>query len=90
MVPIINNIKRCFSYILSNLMGILIRAHQWLIAPILPKTCRFYPSCSEYSLAAIQQYGAVKGAWKSLYRLLRCNPWSTGGYDPVLPNKEKC
>lgn len=89
MVQIIKRGEHLVSSILRSLFRILIRGYQMLIAPVLPKTCRFYPSCSEYSLAAIEHHGAVKGVWKSLSRLLRCHPWSLGGYDPVLPIEEK-
>lgn len=51
--------------------------------------CRFYPSCSTYALSAIDEYGVLKGIYLSCRRLLRCHPWCEGGYDPVLPNKEK-
>ena len=50
---------------------------------MLPKSCRFYPSCSEYALQAICKYGALKGSIVSVYRVLRCNPFNKGGYDPV-------
>lgn len=89
MVQIIKNVGQIFSSILQRFIHILIRCYQLIIAPILPKTCRFYPSCSEYGLAAIEHYGAVKGSWKTMIRLSRCHPWSAGGYDPILPNKEK-
>ena len=66
--------------------------YQLLIRPILGPCCRFYPSCSEYALTAIQLHGVVKGLKLTICRLLRCHPWSDGGYDPVclLSNKEKC
>ncbi len=48
-----------------------------------PKRCRFYPTCSSYALEAIQKYGVLRGSSMSAYRLLRCNPWNPGGYDPV-------
>ena len=51
--------------------------------------CRFYPSCSQYALNAINQCGVAKGLWLASRRLLRCHPWADGGYDPVLPNEEK-
>jgi putative membrane protein insertion efficiency factor len=89
MVQIINSSKQCISQLVCAIIRVMIRCYQWGIAPLLPKTCRFYPSCSEYSLAAVAQFGATKGTWKSLHRLLRCHPWANGGYDPVLPNKEK-
>ncbi len=51
--------------------------------------CRFYPSCSSYALSAFQHYGILKGCRLTVCRLLRCHPWSEGGFDPVLPNQEK-
>jgi putative membrane protein insertion efficiency factor len=61
----------------------LIRAYQILISPFLPGSCRFYPTCSEYTLTAIRQYGAAKGVFLGIRRLLRCHPFHPGGYDPV-------
>ncbi|WP_456298572.1 membrane protein insertion efficiency factor YidD [Legionella clemsonensis] len=51
--------------------------------------CRYYPSCSQYALMAIKHFGVFKGVWLASRRLLRCHPWAAGGYDPILPNKEK-
>jgi uncharacterized protein len=63
---------------------ILIRGYQKAISPSLPEnTCRFYPSCSHYGYQAIYKYGAVKGAIMAVWRVLRCNPFNPGGYDPV-------
>ncbi|MCL2136178.1 MAG: membrane protein insertion efficiency factor YidD [Coriobacteriia bacterium] len=53
------------------------------ISPIKPPTCRFMPTCSEYALTAIKQYGAIKGGWMSVKRILKCHPWHPGGFDPV-------
>jgi putative membrane protein insertion efficiency factor len=61
----------------------LIRAYQILISPYLPGSCRFHPTCSEYTLTAIRQYGAAKGVFLGIRRLLRCHPFHPGGYDPV-------
>src|SRR5512136_1845374 len=62
----------------------LIRLYQKVISPTLPEgTCRFYPSCSHYGYQAIYKYGAVKGSFMAIWRILRCNPFSQGGYDPV-------
>ncbi len=51
--------------------------------------CRFYPTCSEYAREAIEKYGVIKGGVRSFWRVLRCNPWNSGGYDPVDPEKNK-
>ncbi|MFH1690760.1 MAG: membrane protein insertion efficiency factor YidD [Candidatus Eisenbacteria bacterium] len=62
---------------------VLVRAYQRLVSPLFPASCRYVPSCSEYAAQAFAQHGLVRGAWLSLGRLLRCNPWSHGGEDPV-------
>ena len=64
---------------------VLIRFDQKIISPMLPgNTCRFYPSCSHYGYQAVYKYGAIKGLFMAIYRILRCNPFNSGGYDPVL------
>lgn len=70
---------------------ILIRAitlYQKYISPLKPASCRFYPTCSEYAINAIEKYGFTKGVLLSLKRVLRCHPYHPGGYDPV-PDKFK-
>lgn len=74
---------------ISNVICIPIVLYRYLLSPIMKPGCRYYPSCSHYALGAIQHFGAIKGTWLALRRLLRCHPWSAGGYDPVLPNEEK-
>ncbi|WP_133128084.1 membrane protein insertion efficiency factor YidD [Legionella nagasakiensis] len=66
-----------------------IRLYQYLLSPLIKPCCRFYPSCSQYALQAVEHYGISKGLWLACRRLLRCHPWSPGGYDPVLPNNEE-
>jgi hypothetical protein len=61
----------------------LIRLYQTLISPMLPASCRFIPSCSEYTYQAIERYGIVRGGWLGLRRISRCHPWNPGGFDPV-------
>jgi uncharacterized protein len=62
----------------------LIRSYQAVVSPALPPdTCRFYPSCSHYGYQAIYKYGAIKGSVMAAWRVLRCNPFNPGGYDPV-------
>lgn len=60
----------------------VVRGYQLVIAPHLPSTCRYTPSCSNYALQALGQYGAVKGTILTVHRLLRCHPWGGHGYDP--------
>ena len=60
-----------------------IRLYQLVLSPLLPPACRFYPSCSQYALAAIREYGALRGGWMALARLARCHPWNPGGVDFV-------
>lgn len=60
-----------------------IRLYQRAISPLLPPRCKYYPSCSEYAAQAVQEYGILRGLILAGWRLLRCNPFSHGGYDPV-------
>jgi putative membrane protein insertion efficiency factor len=60
-----------------------VRAYQRAISPALPRRCRYHPTCSEYAVQAIETYGILRGAVLAAWRLLRCNPFSHGGYDPV-------
>jgi len=62
---------------------ILIKFYKFAISPILPRSCRHYPTCSTYSIEALQKHGLVKGSILAVWRILRCNPWGTHGYDPV-------
>lgn len=61
----------------------LIQGYQRLVSPLFPPSCRFYPSCSEYTYQAIEKYGALRGGWLGVRRISRCHPWNEGGYDPV-------
>ena len=61
----------------------LIRLYQRTLSQITPPTCRFYPSCSEYGYQAVARYGVFKGGWMAVKRIVRCNPFNPGGYDPV-------
>ena len=66
----------------------VIRVYQLGIAPVLPASCRYYPSCSHYAAEAIASHGPWRGAGLGLRRLARCHPWGGGGYDPVPPARE--
>lgn len=62
----------------------LLRAYKWAISPMLPPSCRFVPTCSEYAMEAVDRYGILRGGFMALARLLRCHPLAHGGYDPVV------
>lgn len=66
----------------------IIRFYQIAISPIKPPSCRFYPTCSHYGLEAVQRFGALKGGWLTLKRILKCHPFHPGGVDPV-PDKNE-
>ena len=59
-----------------------VRFYQYCLRPVLPTVCRFQPSCSDYMIAAVRKYGPLRGAWRGVRRIARCNPWHPGGYDP--------
>ncbi|MDO5535814.1 MAG: membrane protein insertion efficiency factor YidD [Propionibacteriaceae bacterium] len=61
----------------------LVRLYQWTISPVLGPVCRYYPSCSAYSVTALERFGPIKGSWLTARRLLRCNPFARGGVDHV-------
>lgn len=69
-------------------MGI-IRFYQIVISPLTPPTCRFYPTCSHYGLEAINRFGPIKGSWLTIKRIVKCQPFHPGGFDPVPEKKEK-
>jgi putative membrane protein insertion efficiency factor len=60
-----------------------IRLYRRFVSPMLPSSCRYWPTCSQYMLQAIQRHGVLKGGLMGAWRILRCNPWSKGGVDPV-------
>ncbi|HXG30661.1 MAG TPA: membrane protein insertion efficiency factor YidD [Thermodesulfobacteriota bacterium] len=64
-------------------VALLIKLYRLFVSPVLPPSCRFYPSCSEYSLEAFRKYGLLKGFWFTLRRVSRCHPLNAGGYDPI-------
>jgi putative membrane protein insertion efficiency factor len=61
----------------------LIIFYKRFVSPFLPRSCRFYPSCSSYAYESIEKYGLIKGGWMAIKRLMRCHPFHPGGYDPV-------
>ena len=69
--------------IIASILRLLVRGYQLVFSPILPMSCRYYPSCSHYAAEALERHGACAGSALAIGRLLRCNPWSHHGIDPV-------
>src|SRR5690606_5151212 len=74
---------------LARLLILVARAWQLGPSRVLPPTCRYAPSCSQYAIEALSKHGAIKGGWLALKRLLRCHPWGGHGYDPVPPPRDR-
>jgi len=68
---------------MGQVVAVFVRFYQFALSPLLPKVCRFYPSCSEYSHEALQRYGFLRGTMLTFKRIGRCHPLHPGGYDPV-------
>ncbi|MDN5363577.1 MAG: uncharacterized protein PWQ91_638 [Eubacteriales bacterium] len=68
---------------MRRLLIYTIRVYQRFLSPFLGKNCRFYPTCSEYAVQALEEYGVVRGLWLTGKRILKCHPFHPGGYDPV-------
>ncbi|MGI5852579.1 MAG: membrane protein insertion efficiency factor YidD [Caldicoprobacterales bacterium] len=61
----------------------LVKLYQRIISPLFPNSCRFYPTCSHYTILALEKYGAMGGLWKAIRRISKCHPFHPGGYDPL-------
>ena len=72
---------------MKKILILLIRFYQKFISPMFPAKCRFYPTCSQYTLEAVKEHGAIKGTYLGIKRILKCHPFHEGGYDPI-PKKE--
>ena len=68
---------------MSGILTLIIHFYRQFISPLKMPCCRFVPTCSEYALEAIKKYGAIKGSWLAIKRILKCHPFHKGGYDPV-------
>lgn len=82
LVELATRIIALFRRLLVRAILFVVRFYQYAISPLHGPCCRFTPTCSEYCVQAIQKYGIVKGLLKTAWRILRCAPWSKGGYDP--------
>ena len=69
--------------VMKRLLLLLVQLYRSYISPLTPPHCRYYPTCSAYAMEAIERYGAWRGGWMALRRILRCHPFHAGGYDPV-------
>jgi len=68
---------------MAKVLLALVAAYRYLLSPMLGRSCRFFPSCSEYAMEALERHGALRGTWLTVRRVARCHPWRPGGYDPV-------
>jgi uncharacterized protein len=68
---------------MKQILILIVRGYQLWVSPLLPASCRYYPTCSTYAVEAIEKYGPGKGGWLAVRRILRCHPFHSGGYDPV-------
>jgi putative membrane protein insertion efficiency factor len=68
---------------IARCLRALVLGYRWFVRPILPPSCRFHPSCSEYAEEALERHGAWRGSWLAARRICRCGPWHPGGCDPV-------
>jgi len=74
---------------MRRLVLLLIKGYQVVLSPVLPRSCRFYPSCSQYTFEAVERFGVMKGLWLGAKRILKCHPLHPGGYDPVPERKNR-
>ncbi len=73
----------------SKTLQVPIQMYRWFISPLFGAHCRFHPTCSSYALEALERHGPLRGGYLSIWRVLRCGPWSGGGYDPVPEPEER-
>ncbi|MCB9262123.1 MAG: membrane protein insertion efficiency factor YidD [Flavobacteriales bacterium] len=78
-----SSLLRVISNFFSGIFILTIKLYQWVLSPILPSSCRFSPTCSNYGIEAFKKHGPIKGFWLTIKRIGRCHPWGGSGYDPV-------
>ncbi|QEL11102.1 membrane protein insertion efficiency factor YidD [Kushneria phosphatilytica] len=85
-------LRRCAGLIRRGVILLLVgvvRLYQYGISPLMGPRCRFWPSCSQYTVEALQAHGVCRGSWLALRRISRCHPWHEGGVDPVPPPRDR-
>ncbi|MYL24053.1 membrane protein insertion efficiency factor YidD [Halomonas alkaliantarctica] len=84
--------QKVLRHLVTLLLIGIVRGYQWVISPLLGPRCRFWPSCSSYTIEAIQVHGPLKGTWMAIKRMVKCHPGSDGGLDPVPggPSEKLC
>ncbi len=75
---------------MNRVLIAFIKVYQYTLSPMLGQRCKYYPSCSNYAIGALREHGAIRGTGLAAWRLLRCNPFSNGGYDPVPSRHRDC
>ena len=85
----INLIRRSLSSVISRTLILLVRIYQITLSPIVGRCCRYQPTCSSYFIDAVQQHGPGSGTWMGIKRILRCHPFTRGGFDPVPTEKHE-
>jgi putative membrane protein insertion efficiency factor len=78
-----NPISKGITWFICGIFIILVKIYQLSVSPLLPNSCRYTPTCSEYTIQALKQHGVFKGLALGIYRIARCNPWGGHGFDPV-------
>jgi putative membrane protein insertion efficiency factor len=78
-----NKVANIIKAAVGGFFVFLIKIYQYVISPVLPNSCRYTPTCSQYGIEAIKKHGPFKGGWLTLKRIARCNPWGGHGHDPV-------
>ncbi len=81
----LNPLSLGIRWLLTRFLIILVKLYQYLVSPLLSNSCRYTPSCSQYSVEALKTHGVIKGLLLSIFRIASCNPWGGHGYDPVPP-----
>jgi len=74
---------------MKSVLVAALRGYQYAIRPMLGANCRFFPSCSEYAIEALERHGATRGSWLAMRRLCKCHPYHPGGYDPVPETRDR-